>query len=270
MIGKRGYSGGDGDNRERCSVLHCDRGCQHADRHVPSCGFRWSAVVWALVVAGVALVASVLVFFLAPSSVFGLPESGATSEETSIPADDDSGAAAGDSEITEVVSPDAVASPDSVSVDALGATLNMPYDGTISGTYADIARECMFNLGWFDNYVFYRSGQYEYIFAYGDSLEFSGGVDDVSGTFSSSTPCTILRISAPSTYTGAVTITSQSDTISLPTAGRLVYSNLGGFPQFDSMKYIFDEVMWLGMVAVGLHVLSSASRFVMRNGRSDG
>ena len=134
MIGKCGYSGGNGDNRERCSVLHCDRDCEYADRHVPSCGFRWSAVVWALVVAGVALVASVLVFFLAPSSVFGLPESGATSEETAVPADDDSGSAAGDSEITEVVSPDAVASPDSVSVDALGATLNMPYDGTISGT----------------------------------------------------------------------------------------------------------------------------------------
>lgn len=195
-------------------------------------------------------------FFIAPSRVFGLPDSGDSEEvegEETLSVPDDS--------VSDSPDPD-----ETVSVGAAGtvvtpltASLNSPYDGTISTTYVDIARDCLWNLGWFDNYVFWREGQYSYVFAYGDI--------SLSGTTFIGDNSTILRITAPTNYSGALQVSNTEGSFTVNASNRLVYSNLGEYPQLDSRKYIYDEVMYLAMVAIGLHVLSSASRFVLRDAR---
>lgn len=193
-------------------------------------------------------------FFIAPSRVFGLPDSGDSEEvtgEETVQNPDDVVIDSGDSD--QVVTPD----PNSPVVTPLVASLNSPYDGTISTTYVDIARDCLWNLGWFDNYVFWREGQYTYVFAYGD-IKLSGS------TFRGDN-ATILRITAPTNYSGAIQVSTSEDSFSVNAGNRLVYSNLGEYPQLDSRKFLYDEVMYLAMVAIGLHVLSSASRFVLRD-----
>lgn len=254
MHGSGSNLGGGRHYRKCGSVLHRNRVVQHSDRNVPESGIRRKIVVWALIGAGVCVASLVGAFFFAPSRVFGLPDSEideqeVISEEGTQPDFFAVGDSVGDTEDTPTGAVSANVSGDR-------AVLGSPYDGTISSTYVDIARDCMWNLGWFDNYVFWRIGQYEYGFAYGN-IEYN------NRTFTASN-ATILRITAPSNYSGALTVSTTEDSLSLSTGGRLVYSNLGGYPQLDSRKYLYDEVMYIGMVAIGLHVLSSASRFVLR------
>lgn len=254
MHGSGSNLGGGCHYRKCGAVLHSNRVVKHSDRNVPKSCIRRKTLVWALIGAGLCVASLVGAFFFAPSRVFGLPDSEVDEPEVTIEEDTQPdffnvGDSVGDS---EVATSDSV----STSVSSDRAVLGSPYDGTISSTYVDIARDCMWNLGWFDNYVFWRIGQYDYGFAYGN-IEYN------NRTFTASN-ATILRITTPSNYSGALTVTTTEDSLSLSTGGRLVYSNLGGLPQLDSRKYLYDEVMYIGMVAIGLHVLSSASRFVLR------
>lgn len=216
---------------------------------------------------------STALFFGLPSSAFGLPDSDGEQEGLEVIEDDldyPLEEVEEDEEATSILddflgdTPDIDPAPavvaDDTEIAELSATrsvVGQPYDGTLSSTYVDLGRDCLWGLHWFDDYVYWRSGQYTYSFAYGD-ISFSNGV------FSSSS-CTILTINAPTSYSGALTVTSSSDSLSLNTGGKLVYSNLGDFPALDSRKYIYDEVMYIAVVALGVHVLGSASSFVLRD-----
>lgn len=217
-------------------------------------------MVWAVSAIAVVAILGVVGFFFLPSRVFGLPDSTSDevvtddAEDTKYGADDIGG------DTPDITYGETDADTTVLTVEPTRATAAQPYNGTVGSTYIDIARCCLFNLGWFDNYVFWRSGEYQYTFAYGD-------IDYSSGNFTS-TSCTQLVISVPTSYTGSVTVNTSDGALNMSTGGRLVYSNLGGLPHLDSRKYLYDEVMYIAMVALGLHVLSSASRFILRDARA--
>lgn len=232
-------------------------------------------MVRALIVFLAVSLVSVSLFFALPSTSFGLPDVDADSadvfddeevfsdepetEELPISIPSDSGADSVDiDEGSEVVADGS----ELELLDSVRSVVAQPYDGTLSSTYVDIGRDCLWGLRWFDDYVFYRASNNTYNFCYGD-LSYSNGVF-------SSPSCTILTITAPSSYTGSMTVSSSVDSLSLSTSGRLVYSNLGGFPALDSRKYIYDEVMYIAVVALGVHVLASASSFILRNSAGGG
>lgn len=238
-------------------------------------------MVRSVIILAVVSLLSCALFFGLPSSAFGLPDSDVEQDRLEIiedsassessPLDDFFGdevdsieedlpsdsVSVGDAPVIDSVEPPSIDSSEVVDLSPVRSVVGQPYDGTISATYVDLGRDCLWGLHWFDNYVFWRSGQYQYTFAYGD-ISFS------DGRFSSSS-CSILTINAPTSYSGALTVESSSDSLSLNTNGRLVYSDLGDFPSLDSRKYIYDEVMYLAIVALGVHVLGSASSFVLRD-----
>lgn len=242
--------------------MHSNRTVKHANWDVPAGGTRRSALVWAVSVIGVVAVLGIVGFFMLPSRVFGLPDSGTSEDVVTDDATEDEKYSADDfgGGTPDIAYGETDADSPLLTVEPTRATAGQPYNGTVGSTYIDIARCCLFNLGWFDDYVFWRSGEYQYTFAYGN-------IDYSSGTFTS-TSCTQLTISVPTTYTGSVTVSDSTGSLNLQTGGRLVYSNLGNLPHLDSRKYLYDEVMYIGMVALGLHVLSSASRFILRSGRA--
>lgn len=217
-------------------------------------------MVRTVIIFAVVAVLGIGAFFMLPSRAFGLPDSDNQSEEVteleefyevdefsgSPDASIDSGAPSSQPSEVAAIEPDR-------------ATLASPYDGTINGTYLDIGALCLWNLGWFDDYVFYRSSQYSYVLAYGDI--------SLSGSNFSSSSCTILTINATTTGQSSITVSSSTGSLSLSAGNRLVYSSLGDYPHLDSRKYIYDEVMYIALVALGLHVLSSASRFILRDSR---
>lgn len=237
-------------------------------------------MVRSVIIVVLFLVLGLGAFFGLPSRAFGLPDTDIEPEGLEIISDDSDSDSILDefygedvTSVEEDLSSDSLPVGDSPSIDSgepssidsseilelsdVRSVVGQPYDGTISSTYVDLGRDCLWGLHWFDNYVFYRSGQYDYIFAYGD-ISYS------SGRFSSPS-CSILKITAPSSYSGSLTVESSTDSLSLTTNGRLVYSDLGDYPSLDSRKYIYDEVMYIAIVALGVHVLGSASSFILRD-----
>lgn len=221
-------------------------------------------MVRALIVIALVSVLGVGAFFALPSSVFALPDT--ETDDTEVTQHEEF---LQDSDSDSSDAPDIVPAPEIVPdasevplLTANGVLVSQPFDGTLSSTYVDLGRDCLWNLHWFDNYVYWRAGQYTYMFAYGD-IVYSDGI------FSSDS-CTILTITAPTSYSGALTVSSSVESLHLSTAGRLLYSDLGDFPSLDSRKYIYDEVMYCAVVALGVHVLSSASSFILRDSADRG
>lgn len=130
-----------------------------------------------------------------------------------------------------------------------------PFDGSISSTYTQVFRDLAHKLNPFDDYVFFRVGEFEYMLIAGE-LEYDG----VRFTGES---CTVYKIAADS----GVTAYNQEEItdFSLDPGISLVYSDLGPFPDLidGSQRYTF-AVMLLGMVALCMVLIRSIFGFTMR------
>lgn len=135
------------------------------------------------------------------------------------------------------------------------ATSYTPYDGSIDSTYTQVFRDVAHKLNPFDDYVFFRAGEYEYMLIAGE-LEYDG----VRFTGES---CTVYKIAADS----GVTAYNQEEItdFSLELGISLVYSDLGPFPDLidGSQRYTF-AVMLLGMVALCMVLIRSIFVFTLR------
>lgn len=150
----------------------------------------------------------------------------------------------------------------------LAAMLAMPasasayavYDeGNISSTYITIFRDLMPKRKIQDDYIFFRSGQYEYVMLVGE-LEYQDGVfwGDAA---------TEYRILTNNGYNTDYdyTVRDVSD-VSLVPGTSLIYSNLGQYPELqDQQDYLLFAQVFILFLYLCLILLAPVMRFPLRN-----
>lgn len=137
-------------------------------------------------------------------------------------------------------------------------------NGNINNTYTTIFRDVIGGLGPFNDYVFFRSGEYDYTLVAGD-LSFDGSRFSLDGagveyvlTYSSGYTNNIYnyRVNDISSFT-------------LDTGNYLVYSNLGNYPQLESREVHYEIFTLFVIVVIGLCALiRPLFNFVLRYIRS--
>lgn len=145
-----------------------------------------------------------------------------------------------------------------VPISASAATI---YEGNISSSYTtifkDVAnKEVSFN----EDYVFFRSGQYEYSLVIGD-LTFE------NGNFSSNGDVRIYLIDTESnSYNSSyVYSVSTESSFNLTVSNQLIYSNLGHYPDLiERSSYYEVATLILLLSAVCLYLLRSIFGFCLR------
>lgn len=142
----------------------------------------------------------------------------------------------------------------------LGATsYSSPYASVTSNTYSDIAAHMLTKIGWSDDYVFWRSGQYSYTLAYGP-IELSG-----TNQFSGDSVC-LVTFSLDSGYSGTYTLARTDGALALNTGSYIVFSSLGDFPVLDYEPLALWNWALLGTVAACCSLVRPLFGFVCRMG----
>lgn len=132
------------------------------------------------------------------------------------------------------------------------------YASVTSNTYSDMAARMLWKVPWNDDYVFWRSGQYSYTFAYGD-FSLSGGRFDCASA-------DIVTFQLDSGYSGTYTMHESSGAVSLVPSSYIVFSNLGGYPLLDP-SYVFEVlVVFMASVAMLMNLVRSVFAFTYRMG----
>ena len=104
--------------------------------------------------------------------------------------------------------------------------LNGAYQGTISDTYLDYFEGIVQKLPFDTHYVIWRSGEYAYTLAYGESIELSDGV--FIGD------CDVVNIYRnTSNYNNTWYVGYESDSLRLDSADLFIYSDLGMYPTVE-------------------------------------
>ena len=154
-----------------------------------------------------------------------------------------------------------------LSVATIYAGAVTPYDGTISSTYIDIFKQ--FDISINDDYVFFRSEQYQYTMLVGD-IDYSNDTFTLNGNGKLYT----LVYNTGTGY-GANTYYSRNvsdvSSYSITTGGRLVYSNLGDFPILSERGdiYAYTSAFLLSVIFL-CSVVGAVFGFVLRpRGTSD-
>ena len=108
------------------------------------------------------------------------------------------------------------------------------YDGNISSTYTTYFRDILANAPLTDNYVYFRDSQNGYTMVVGK-------LDYVNGSFVLLEKGTIYHIdSNGSNYNNYYSYTVDDiEIFNLITDGKIVYSDLGNFPQLEERSAIY-------------------------------
>lgn len=127
-----------------------------------------------------------------------------------------------------------------------------------NSSYLDWAAMYLPKMGFGDDYVFFRSGQYQYCLAVGN-LSWSGG--SFSG---GDIQCTFLNLS----YAGSsdLSLTHSSGSFSLSPGDKVVYSSLGDFPTLAPDLVYLELIIFLGLVAIVMSILRYIWSFLLRMG----
>ena len=157
-----------------------------------------------------------------------------------------------------------IVSLDNVGLDALSESSRTvsgsPYSSVTSGTYTELASACIPHLAWDDNYVFFRSGQYEYKLVFGNDLTFSNGV------FSGS-DCTVITWSQTTAqYQNYYEQRVTNDSINLSVGNYIVWSNLGDFPCLNSEYFSSQYIVFVAWVAVIMSLIRPIFAWTLRTG----
>lgn len=124
-------------------------------------------------------------------------------------------------------------------------------DGNISSTYLTYFQDILSGLSPLDDYVFFRSGQYDYTLIVGD-LTYADSV--FSGK--DYTAYTISTNSGTSAYSSVYkyTVTSGSN-FSLSVGSYLVYSNLGSYPILEDRSSVYGYATLFLLVVIAVCML---------------
>ena len=136
---------------------------------------------------------------------------------------------------------------------AIPAQASTPYQGQIQDTYINMFGRVVADLSIFDNYVFWRSGEFQYSLLSGE-LTVSNGVFTVSG--GDLYVVDLVQFDAGSWNTGSYHVYTHTENIdyTFDSLGYLVYSDLQGYPKLEGR-----EVNYAFIVAFVLCVLGFAS-----------
>lgn len=99
------------------------------------------------------------------------------------------------------------------------------YDGNMSSTYVTYFRDIVSGIGFTDNYIAFRSGQYEYTMVVG-KLEYDGVTFSLTGSGKEYT--IVYNSQYSSTYQYRCTDISN---FSVDVGNRILYSDVGNYPQ---------------------------------------
>lgn len=139
------------------------------------------------------------------------------------------------------------------------AVSGLPYSSVTDNSYSQIAARTILKSGWDDDYVFWRSGQYEYTLAMGD-IELSGS------TFTGA-DVDLVRYTLDSGYNGTYRITTDVDSLNLNAQDYIVFSNLGKYPLFDN-EYVFGRIAVFSLAIIAAcYAMSRILSFSLRTGQ---
>lgn len=133
------------------------------------------------------------------------------------------------------------------------------YQGTISSNFYDIFDDIYITAS--DDYVFFRSGQYEYILLVGD-LDYDNNRFDLAGDGK------IYKITQNSGNNYNTHYTYEVSDVSsyfLNTKGLLVYSNMGDYPTLNTTDYLYGYLLVFVLVVLSFgFLLRPLFNFVLR------
>ena len=138
---------------------------------------------------------------------------------------------------------------------AIQASAASPYDGNISTTYLTIFRDVVADLSPADDYVFYRSDEYEYTLVAGD-LEYNGSSFSLDGQGRSY----VLTYGSGYQNNAYNWQVFNLSSFNLSVGDDLVYSNLGYYPALEGRETIYA---YSTLVIVFVACLASVLRYVL-------
>lgn len=114
------------------------------------------------------------------------------------------------------------------------------YEGNISSSYLTYFRDILGKLDFDDDYVVFRSGQYEYILAAGNFV-YNNGI------FSSDDDVSFYCLSSSNTAYSSYTLysTYEESDFTLDPGDKVVYSNLGDYPQLEERSDIVENAIFI-------------------------
>lgn len=135
------------------------------------------------------------------------------------------------------------------------------YDGTISTTYLTIFQDVVAKLRINDDYVFYRSGQYEYALIAGD-LNYNGNTIRLNDSGTKYVLTYQSNYGQDNYYHWEV---SDISSFSLTLGDYLIYSNLGGYPTLEERETIYAFGTFFVLCVIGIcALLRSLFGFILR------
>ena len=118
------------------------------------------------------------------------------------------------------------------------------YDGNPSNTYITYYRDILAGVPVTDNYVVFRSNQYEYIMVTGD-IVYSNGL------FTSDTECMTYTISTSGNYNTSYSFNIGTiSSLVLDAGDEIVYSDLGTYPQLEERGAKYEILTTILIVAI--------------------
>lgn len=135
------------------------------------------------------------------------------------------------------------------------------YDGNISSTYTSYFRDILTNCSINDNYVYFRDSQNGYTMVVGK-------LDYINNSFVLLEKGMIYHIDNNGTNynTHYVYSVEEIDVFHLDTDNKIVYSDLGNFPQLEERGDRFEVLQTITIVCIGLSFVVH-SIFTNRNRR---
>ncbi len=119
------------------------------------------------------------------------------------------------------------------------------YDGNPSNTYIQYYKDILGSVSITENYVVFRSGQYDYKMVVGDIVH-------NNGLFTSDKECKVYSFSQADTgYNGYYTYDVFSiDSFVLDSENKIVYSDLGGYPELEERGAKYEILTTILIVAI--------------------
>lgn len=118
------------------------------------------------------------------------------------------------------------------------------YDGNFSTTYLTFMKDIVSGIGFKDDYVAFRSGQYDYTLVVGDL--------DYNGTFKNNGTCKEYVFSSDGGYNSYYVYNVNTiSSFSLDAEDKIIYSNLGEYPQLVSRGDNYEMLQTL-LISIGL------------------
>lgn len=148
---------------------------------------------------------------------------------------------------------------------AIPLQASTPYQGTISDSYKFIFEDVVSDLSIFDNYVFWRSGQYQYSLLSGD-LSVENGVFSVTG--GDLYVVDLVQYNSGSWDTGSYHVYTHTTGIdyTFDSLGYLVYSDLDGYPKLEGRGVNYAFICSFILCVFGFATLAyRIFKFVLRN-----